>query len=70
MAGKNAFKTIIHQLHLWLRLTSGVVIFIVAITGCIFTFHDELKDVFYDYRFVPQQDLTFIAPFFFTEKSQ
>ena len=69
MAGKNAFKTIIHQLHLWLGLTSGIVIFIVAITGCIFTFHDELKDVFYDYRFVPQQDLAFIAPSFLLKKA-
>ena len=69
MVGKNTFKTIIHQIHLWLGLASGVVVFIVAITGCIFTFHDELKDIFYDYRFVEAQDLAFINPSFLLKKA-
>ncbi|MCL6217843.1 PepSY-associated TM helix domain-containing protein [Zunongwangia pacifica] len=69
MAGKSAFKTIIHQIHLCLGLASGIVVFIVAITGCIFTFHDELKDAFYDYRFVVPQDSAFIAPSFLLKKA-
>ena len=69
MAGKKALKSIIHQIHLWLGLASGIVVFIVAITGCLFSFHDELKDVFYDYRFVEDQDSTFIAPSFLLKKA-
>ncbi|MDN3593533.1 PepSY-associated TM helix domain-containing protein [Zunongwangia endophytica] len=69
MAGKSAFKTIVQQIHLWLGLCSGLVVFIVAITGCIFTFHDELKDVFYEYRFVEVQDAAFIEPSFLLKKA-
>lgn len=45
-------------MHLWLGLASGLVVFILGITGAIYTFSDELKDLFYkDRRFVavPQQ---------------
>jgi len=33
-------------LHRWLGLLSGIVVFIVAITGCIYVFEEELRDVF------------------------
>lgn len=35
-------KGIIRKLHLWLGLASGIVIFIVAVTGCIYVFKDEI----------------------------
>lgn len=41
------FKTIAAFLHLWLGLISGVIITIVAITGCIFVFEDELFNFFH-----------------------
>ena len=41
------FKTIAAFLHLWLGLISGVIITIVAITGCIFVFEDELFNSFH-----------------------
>lgn len=37
-------RFIIKQLHLWLGLASGAVIFIVALTGCIYAFADELQN--------------------------
>jgi len=36
-----------YQFHLWLGLTSGLVVFIVSITGCIFVFQKEISDIVY-----------------------
>src|SRR5574343_61096 len=36
-------KKILHKLHLYLGLLSGLVIFTVAITGCIVAFEEELR---------------------------
>lgn len=35
-------KKTIRQLHLWLGLASGIIIFIITITGCIYVFKDEI----------------------------
>ncbi|WP_177181039.1 PepSY-associated TM helix domain-containing protein [Parapedobacter koreensis] len=44
-------------LHLWLGLITGLVVFIVSITGCIYVFTDELKAAFYpDRLFVEPAD--------------
>lgn len=56
------FKRIIGKLHLWLGLTCGLVVFIVAVTGCIFVFHDEIKDLTRDYRKVEVENSAFILP--------
>lgn len=42
-------KTILN-IHRWLGLTSGLVVFILGITGCIYAFVDELKPVVYRQR--------------------
>ncbi len=39
----SALKKIIRTVHLWLGLTTGIVVFIVCITGVIYTFQKELK---------------------------
>lgn len=44
---KKTFKKIASQLHLWLGVSSGLVVFIVALTGSILVFEDELEPVFY-----------------------
>ena len=46
-AVKKTFKKIASQLHLWLGVSSGLVVFIVAFTGCILVFEDELEPVVY-----------------------
>ncbi len=47
------FKKIIRTIHLWLGLGSGVVVFIVAITGSMFVFEEEGRDTFqYNYYHV------------------
>jgi uncharacterized iron-regulated membrane protein len=42
---KNILKKISSQLHLWLGISSGLVVFIVALTGCILVFEEELEPV-------------------------
>ena len=49
-------------LHLWLGLTSGIVVFIVSITGAIYTFQQDIKDVLEPWRFVEAQDKAFVPP--------
>ncbi|WP_291910513.1 PepSY domain-containing protein [Chitinophaga sp. CB10] len=44
------FKKTILKIHSWLGLASGLVVFILGITGCIYAFIDELKPVFYQDR--------------------
>jgi len=40
---KLTFRKIVHQIHLWLGLTSGLIVVIMAATGCILAFEKELK---------------------------
>ncbi|MDR2283696.1 MAG: PepSY domain-containing protein [Sphingobacterium sp.] len=37
------FRTIIHQIHLWLGLLSGAIVVVLAVTGCILAFEQEIK---------------------------
>jgi uncharacterized iron-regulated membrane protein len=41
--GPSTGKKISGKLHLWLGLTSGIVVFIVSITGCLFVFEKEIR---------------------------
>lgn len=43
-------KKAITQIHLWLGLASGLVVLILGITGAIYAFSDEIKDVIYRER--------------------
>ncbi|SDF16885.1 Uncharacterized iron-regulated membrane protein [Dyadobacter soli] len=49
---KKTFKKIASQLHLWLGVSSGLVVFIVALTGSILVFEDELEPVIYSRFYV------------------
>lgn len=47
-------------LHLWLGLLTGLVVFVVSITGCIYVFIDEFKALVYHERlFVQPQQMPF-----------
>lgn len=54
-------KKIIFQLHKILGLTTGIVVFIVAITGCCWTFREEIESLYDDYKTVAQQEGTIIT---------
>jgi uncharacterized iron-regulated membrane protein len=56
------FKKKIRFIHKWLGLTSGLIVFIVSITGCIYCFHDEIKDMTREWRTVPVEAKPYIAP--------
>lgn len=40
-------KKKIGKIHLWLGLGTGLIVFIVAITGCLFVFQKEISDIYY-----------------------
>jgi len=56
------FKKTILFIHRWLGFTSGLVVFIVSITGCIFCFQDEIQDAIYSWRKVEIQHEPYVAP--------
>jgi len=57
------FKKQVRFLHKWLGLVSGLIVFIISITGCLFCFHDEIKDITRkEWRLVEPQNKPFIVP--------
>ncbi|MDR6370021.1 putative iron-regulated membrane protein [Chryseobacterium bernardetii] len=48
---KLKFRKIAYQLHLWLGLTSGLIVVIMATTGCILSFEEELKHLVHPNRY-------------------
>ncbi|WP_224998822.1 PepSY domain-containing protein [Cesiribacter sp. SM1] len=55
-------KKLVGKLHLWLGLMSGLVVFIISITGCIYAFQAELQDLLQPFRFVEQQQTPYLPP--------
>lgn len=68
MSGKKPVKsTLLKRLnawiHLWLGLASGIIVFIVSITGCIYVFEAEIREFVEDWRAVEDRvGVPFIAP--------
>jgi uncharacterized iron-regulated membrane protein len=54
-------KKIIFQLHKILGLATGIVVFIVAVTGCCWTFREEIESLYDDYKTVAPQEGTIIT---------
>ena len=63
------FKKIIHQLHLWLGISSGLVVFIVSITGCLYAFKTEIEALTEPYLFAETRAKATLAPSVFKEKA-
>ena len=55
-------KKIIGKLHLWLGLSSGLVVFIISITGCIYAFQSEIQNLIQPYRFVEYEEKAALPP--------
>jgi uncharacterized iron-regulated membrane protein len=65
------FKKQVRFLHKWLGLISALIVFIVSITGCIFCFHDEIKDITRkEWRLVEPQNNPFVLPSVLQEKAK
>ena len=43
---KYGLRTFINDVHLWLGLASGIILFLVCLSGTILTFEKEIKDIF------------------------
>lgn len=56
------YKKSILWLHKVLGLITGVVVFIVAITGCCWAFKDEIESLYTDYKIVEKQDKPLLTP--------
>jgi uncharacterized iron-regulated membrane protein len=59
---KDGFKKTIRNIHLWLGLSSGIIVFIIAITGCLYAFQEEIQNITEEYRFVEKQNAPFLLP--------
>jgi uncharacterized iron-regulated membrane protein len=59
---KGQAKNIIRTIHLWLGLTSGLVVFIVALTGAMYVFEEEGREAFqHHYYHIPATDAPRVA---------
>jgi len=56
------FKKIVGKLHLWLGFASGLIVFIVAVTGCLIAFEDEIKSITYSFRNIEAQEEAQLLP--------
>jgi uncharacterized iron-regulated membrane protein len=63
-------KNKVRFIHKWLGLISGLIVFIVSITGCIFCFQDEIKDALYSWRMVEKENKPFVMPSVLHKKSR
>ncbi|QDW25603.1 PepSY domain-containing protein [Pedobacter sp. KBS0701] len=59
---KRDFKNTIRNIHLWLGLATGLVVFIISITGALYIFEEEIRDFTQkDFRYVGLQEKPFIG---------
>ncbi len=54
-------KKLIFQLHKILGLATGIIVFIVAITGCCWAFRDEIESLYDDYKTVTPEETAIIT---------
>lgn len=55
-------KDIIRQIHLWLGLGTGLIVFVVSITGCMYVFEEEIREATQqEHLYVPLQQKSFIG---------
>jgi uncharacterized iron-regulated membrane protein len=55
-------KKIIGNVHLVLGLSSGIIVFIIAITGCIYSFQEEIQDMTQPYRYALESKHAVLPP--------
>jgi uncharacterized iron-regulated membrane protein len=57
-----SFKKINNWLHLWLGLISGIIVFIVCITGCIWVFNEEITGILEPNTIIENQNKPVLPP--------
>jgi len=66
---KSTFRRVVEWLHLWLGLSSGVIVFVVCLTGGIWVWRHEVWYFTEKYQRVPVQEKPFLAPSVLIAKS-
>jgi uncharacterized iron-regulated membrane protein len=56
------FRKLIGKLHLWLGLASGLIVLIVSLSGAVFVFQDEIRDLTQPWRKVEVQARPMLPP--------
>ena len=56
------FRKLIGKLHLWLGLASGLVVLVVSLSGAVFVFQDEIRDLTQPWRKVAVQARPMLPP--------
>lgn len=59
---RNRFRNITRKIHLVLGLSTGLVVFVVAITGCCWVFQEEIRSLSFDYKQVSKENRPLITP--------
>ena len=59
---KNLFRKTVGKLHLWLGLMSGLVVFILGLTGCLLAFEIEIRNITEPQRFTKKEDKAVVMP--------
>lgn len=59
---KSLFRRVNDWLHLWLGLSSGLIVLIVSVTGCIYAFEREIREFTQPYQFVTPQQQAYLLP--------
>lgn len=65
-----SFKKTFKSIHLWLGLVSGLIVTIVALTGCIYAFEPEIRTITQPFRFVEVQNKSFLSPTELRQKAE
>src|SRR5688500_16823115 len=56
-------KKIIGKVHLWLGFTSGIIVCIIAVTGCFYAFQAEIRELAQaSYRKAAPQNTPYLLP--------
>lgn len=55
-------KTTIRKIHLWLGMITGPIVFVVALTGAIYAFQEEILDATQSFRFVDSTNGAVLLP--------
>ncbi|MFN8345344.1 MAG: PepSY-associated TM helix domain-containing protein [Spirosomataceae bacterium] len=56
------FKKIIGIIHLWLGLSSGLVVFVISMTGCLYAFQEEILNATESFRYVEPRATSVLPP--------
>jgi uncharacterized iron-regulated membrane protein len=62
-------KKIIGKIHLWLGLSSGLIVVFLGITGCILAFQKEIESVTNQYQYTAASGAELLAPSVLKEKA-